>query len=63
MAVGTIATLYRRAGYCTVIPPTPWSYEEYGKNMYLKSQFRALRTPQQREASKAKHKMMAPHTV
>ena len=22
MAVGTIATLYRRAGYCTVIPPT-----------------------------------------
>ena len=28
--------------------------------MYLKSQFRALRTPQQREASKAKHKMMVP---
>ena len=39
----------------------PWSYEEYGKNVYLKSQFRALRTPQQREASKAKRKMMAPH--
>ena len=27
MAVGTVATLYRQAGYCTVIPPTASNVE------------------------------------
>ena len=30
MAVGTVAMLYRRAGYCTVIPPTlPRQFEPH----------------------------------
>ena len=29
MAVGTVATLYRRAGYCTVIPPTAYMWNSW----------------------------------
>ena len=35
MAVGTVATLYRQAGYCTVIPPTPHLLEFWPKSQHF----------------------------
>ena len=34
MAVGTVATLYRQAGYCTVIPPTMYIFSNHGEESW-----------------------------
>ena len=46
MAVGTVAMLYRQAGYCTVIPPTPSPVDE---NKPTKEELEAIKKHQEKE--------------